>query len=78
VGPRDLAHLEQTTLRLTVAAGYTIPPYTSATQDYSATASASYVTGSHAIKAGLTNGWGNNSKTFTSHAEISTLIPGSA
>jgi len=54
VGPLDLPRLESTTNRLTGAAGYTIPTYTSATQDYSMMASASYVTGSHAIKAGLT------------------------
>ena len=76
VGPRDLGHLEATTNRLTVAAGNTIPPYKSATKDYSIVASASYVTGSHAIKAGMTNGWGTNSRTFTSHAEINTLVFG--
>ena len=57
-------HLESTTNRLTVAAGNTIPPYTSATQDYSMMASASYVTGTHAIKAGMTDGWGTNSRTL--------------
>ena len=45
-------------------------------QNYSMVASASYVTGSHAIKAGMTNGWGTNSRTFTSHAEINTLVFG--
>ena len=35
VGPRDLAHLESTTNRLTVAAGNTIPPYKSTTKNYS-------------------------------------------
>ena len=73
-GPLDLGHLESTTGRLTVAAGNTIPPYKSATEDYSMMAAASYVTGSHAIKAGMTDGWGTNSRTFTSHAEINTLV----
>src|SRR5262249_48216786 len=57
VGPRDLPRLEQTTGRLTVAAGNTIPPYTSWTKTYYSMASASYVTGSHAIKAGMSLGW---------------------
>src|SRR5262249_39624898 len=74
VGPRDLAHLELTTNQLTVAAGNTIPPYTSWTKDYSVAASASYITGSHAMKFGMTDGWGTNSRTFTSHAEINTLV----
>jgi carboxypeptidase family protein len=74
VGPLDLGHLESTTNRLTVAAGNTIPPYKSATSDYSLMVSASYVTGSHAIKAGMTDGWGTNSRSFTSHAEINTLV----
>jgi hypothetical protein len=37
-------------------------------------AAASYVTGSHAIKFGMTNVWGTNSRAFTSHAEINTLV----
>jgi hypothetical protein len=74
VGPLDLPHLEQTTNLLTVAAGYRIPPYASWTKDYSSMASASYVTGSHAIKTGMTMGWGTNSRTFSSHAQINTLI----
>ncbi len=73
-GPRDLARLEQTTGRLTVAAGNTIPPYTSWTKDYSSMASASYVTGSHAIKTGMTMAWGTNSRTFSSNAQINTLV----
>jgi hypothetical protein len=74
VGPRDLPRLEQTTNRLTVACGSTIPPYTSWTKSYSGSASASYVTGSHAMKAGMTTQWGTNSRTFTSNAEINTLV----
>jgi hypothetical protein len=74
VGPHDLPRLEQTTNRLTVACGSTIPPYTSWTKSYSGGASASYVTGSHAMKAGMTTQWGTNSRTFTSNAEINTLV----
>jgi hypothetical protein len=37
-------------------------------------AAASYVTGSHAIKGGMTMGWGSNSRTFTSNAEINQLL----
>ncbi len=74
VGPRDLPRLEQTTNRLTVACGSTIPPYTSWTKSYSGSASASYVTGSHALKAGMTTQWGTNSRTFSSNAQINTLV----
>jgi len=74
VGPRDLARLEQTTNRLSVAAGNTIPTYTSWTKSYSSAASASYITGSHAVKTGMTMGWGTNSRTFSSNAQINTLV----
>ena len=74
VGPRDLGHLEQTTGVLSVAAGNTIPPYTSWTKSYSGMATASYITGSHAIKTGMTMQWGDNSRTFTSNAQINTLV----
>jgi hypothetical protein len=74
VGPRDLARLEQSTGRLTVACGNTIPPYTSFTKSYSSAASASYITGSHAFKTGVTMGWGTNSRTFSSNAQINTLV----
>jgi hypothetical protein len=74
VGPRDLPRLEQTTGRLSVAAGNTIPPYTSWTKSYSAMAAASYVTGSHAFKTGMTMQWGTNSRTFSSNAQINTLV----
>jgi hypothetical protein len=74
VGPRDLARLEQTTGRLSVAAGNTIPPYTSWTKSYSSMAAASYVTGSHAFKSGMTMQWGTNSRTFHSNAEVNTLV----
>jgi hypothetical protein len=74
VQPRDLPRLEQSTGRLSVACGNTIPPYTSWTKSYSGGASASYITGSHAIKAGTTWQWGTNSRTFSSNAEINTLV----
>ncbi len=74
VGPRDLAQLEQTTNRLSGACGNTIPPYTSSTKSYSGGASASYITGSHAFKAGMTTQWGTNSRTFSSNAQINTLV----
>jgi carboxypeptidase family protein len=54
--------------------GYVIPPYTSETDDYNVLASASYVTGTHAIKVGMTNLWGENSRTFAPRANINTLI----
>ena len=74
VGPRDLAMLEQSTGRLSVACGNTIPPYTSWTKSYSGAASASYITGSHAFKTGVTVQWGTNSRTFSSNAQINTLV----
>lgn len=74
VGPRDLPMLEQTTNRLSVACGNTIPPYFSFTKSYSGGASASYVTGSHAFKTGATWQWGTNSRTFSSNAQINTLV----
>lgn len=74
VKPSDLPRLEQTTGRLTVACGNTIPPYTSWTKSYSSAASASYITGSHAFKTGLTAQWGTNSRTFSSNGQINTLV----
>lgn len=74
VGPRDLPQLEQTTNRLSVACGNTIPPYVSDTKSYSGGASVSYITGSHAFKAGMTTQWGTNSRTFSSNAQINTLV----
>jgi len=74
VKPTDLPHLEATTGLLTGACGYLIPSYSSATQNYSSMASASYVTGSHAIKVGMADGWGTNSRTFATNANINTLI----
>jgi hypothetical protein len=74
VGPRDLPRLEQTTGLLSVAAGNTIPPYTSWTKSHSSMASATYITGSHAFKTGVTMQWGTNSRTFSSNAQINTLV----
>ena len=73
-GPRDLPHLNGSTGLLSGACGYFIPPYSSKTATYSAAASASYVTGSHAMKFGMTDGWGKNSRTFAPNANINTLI----
>jgi hypothetical protein len=72
--PTDLPSLNGSTGLLTGACGYTIPPYSSTTKDYSSMASASYITGSHAIKVGMTDGWGKNSRTFAPNANIDTLI----
>jgi hypothetical protein len=74
VGPRDLPILEQSTGRLSVACGNTIPPYVSDTNSYSGSATANYVTGSHAFKTGVTFQWGTNSRTFSSNAQINTLV----
>jgi hypothetical protein len=59
---------------LSVACGNTIPPYTSWTKSYSGAASASYVTGAHSFKTGMTFQWGTNSRTFSSNAQINTLV----
>ena len=74
VKPTDLPIVNFSTGLLTGACGYTIPPYSSTTKDYSTMASASYVTGSHAVKVGMTDGWGENSRTFAPNANIDTLI----
>ena len=74
VKPTDLPILNGSTGLLSGACGYTIPPYSSTTKDYSTMASVSYVTGSHAIKGGMTDGWGENSRTFAPNANIDTLI----
>jgi hypothetical protein len=74
VKPTDLPSLNGSTGLLTGACGYTIPPYSSTTKDYSTLASASYVTGSHAIKVGMTDGWGENSRTFAPNANIDALV----
>src|SRR5438105_1354781 len=72
--PNALPHLNGSTGLLTGSCGYLIPAYSSTTRDYSSLASASYITGSHAIKVGMTDGWGTNSRTFAPKANINTLI----
>ncbi len=73
-GGTVLARLNGSTGLLSGRCGYLIPEYSSTTKDYNAMASASYVTGSHAIKVGFTNLWGQNSRTFNEKANINTLI----
>src|SRR5262249_54841493 len=72
--PHTLPSLNGSTGLLTGKCGYTIPPYGSTTKDYNAMGSASYVTGSHAMKFGITDLWGENSRTFQPAANIDTLI----
>ena len=69
-----LPSLNGSTGLLTGKCGYTIPPYGSTTKDYNAMGSVSYVTGSHAMKFGITDLWGENSRTFQPAANIDTLI----
>lgn len=73
-GPRDLPSLEQTTGRLSGSCGNTIPQYVSTTNSYSGSASASYITGSHAFKVGMTTQWGTNSRAFSQTAQVNTLV----
>jgi hypothetical protein len=54
--------------------GYLIVPYTSNSSDYNVLANASYITGSHAIKVGFTDLWGDNWREFNPAAAIDTLI----
>jgi Carboxypeptidase regulatory-like domain len=72
--PLALPKLNGSTGLLTGRCGYLIPPYTSDTNDFNVLASASYVTGSHAMKFGFTDLWGENSRTFAPRANINTLI----
>ena len=44
--------------------GYLIVPYTSNSEDYNILANVSYITGSHTMKFGLTNLWGENWRAF--------------
>jgi hypothetical protein len=74
VGPLDLPRRELSTGLLSVANGHTIPSYTSWTKSYSSMAAASYITGSHAFKAGMTMNWGTNSRTFTQNFEVNQLV----
>jgi len=73
-GGTALPHLNGSTGLLTGRCGYTIPEYSSTTKDYNVLATASYVTGSHAMKFGMTDLWGENSRTFAPRANINTLI----
>jgi Carboxypeptidase regulatory-like domain len=59
---------------LTGKCGYTIPPYGSTTKDFNVMASASYITGSHAMKFGITDLWGENSRTFAPAGDIDALL----
>ena len=70
VGPNDLPNFEQSTSRLTVA---TTNPYTSWTKNWGTAASMAYVSGSHAIKTGMTFGWGTNSTTRAANGQIQQL-----
>jgi hypothetical protein len=72
--PLALPRLNGSTGLLTGRCGYLIPEYHSTTKDFNVLASASYVTGSHAFKVGLTDLWGENSRTFAPRANINTLI----
>jgi hypothetical protein len=72
--PLALPKLNGSTGLLSGRCGYLIPEYHSTTKDYNVLASASYVTGSHAMKFGVTNLWGENSRTFAERANINTLI----
>jgi len=69
-----LPSLNASTGLLSGACGYTIPPYSSTSKVFASMASASYVTGSHAMKFGMTDSWGENSRTFAPNANIDTLI----
>jgi hypothetical protein len=70
VGARDLPHFEVATSKLTVA---TTNPYTSWTKNWGTAASMAYVSGSHALKTGMTFGWGTNSTTRAANGEIQQL-----
>jgi len=72
--PIALPKLNASTGLLSGRCGYLIPPYTSETNDFNVLASASYITGSHAMKFGFTDLWGDNSRTFAPRANINTLI----
>ena len=73
-GGTTLATLNGSTGLLSGRCGYTIPEYSSDTNDFNILATVSYVTGSHALKFGVTDLWGENSRTFAEKADINTLI----
>lgn len=74
LSPTALPSLNASTGLLSGKCGYFIPPYSSTTKDSNVMASASYVTGSHAMKFGMTDLWGENSRTFAPAANINTLV----
>jgi hypothetical protein len=69
-----LPSLNASTGLVTGGCGYLTPPYSSTSDVYASMASASYITGSHAMKFGLTDSWGENTRTFAPNANIDTLI----
>jgi len=69
-----LPRLNGSTGLLSGRCGYLIPEYSSTTKDYNILGSASYITGSHAMKFGFTDLWGENSRTFAPRANINTLV----
>ena len=73
-GGTALPTLNASTGLLTGRCGYFIVPYTSASEDYNILANLSYITGSHAMKFGVTNLWGENWRAFDPAASINTLI----
>ncbi|HEX7794290.1 MAG TPA: carboxypeptidase-like regulatory domain-containing protein [Vicinamibacterales bacterium] len=73
-GGTALPHWNVSTNLVTGRCGYLTPAYSSTTKDSNVLASASYVTGSHALKFGVTDLWGQNSRTFAPHANIDTLV----
>ena len=72
--PLALPRLNGSTGLLSGRCGYFIPDYSSTTKDYNVLASASYVTGSHAMKFGVTDLWGENSRSASPRANINTLV----
>ena len=70
IGPLDLPRYETTTQRWSGANEY---PWKSWTENNGVTGSMSYVTGSHAFKAGTNYNWGTNSSTFSPNGQIYSL-----
>jgi hypothetical protein len=70
IGPLDLPRYETTTQRWSGANEY---PWTSWTVNNGLTGSMSYVTGSHAFKAGTSFNWGTNSATYSPNGQIYSL-----
>ena len=70
IGPFDVQHLEATTSRRTVA---TQTNNTYFTQIWNTVANMSYVTGSHAFKAGVNQAWGYSTTGYENHGDMSVL-----